>query len=122
MANIRKPADMSQEQWEFLALSEELEINLPAGTPPDKWLETRNTIEAWREGRPFRLLVGGEDPKAIAVTDQSLLDLLHNLGGPLRHAPYTIAVDAAVAERMESVRQPGDTDEAALKRALREAR
>jgi hypothetical protein len=121
MPDTRKPADMSQEQWEFLALSEKRTINLPAGTPPDEWLRTRNDIKAWREGRPFRLTVDGEEPMAIEVTDQSLLDLLHNLGGPLHHAPYTMAVSADVARRIESVRQPGDTDEEALKRTIREA-
>jgi len=59
----QKPDDMSQDQWEFISQSDDLEVNLPAGTTIERWAETVSALRRWRGDRPFRVLIGGEDVK-----------------------------------------------------------
>lgn len=52
-------------------------------------------------------------------TDQSLLQLLYDLGARELHtAPCEIPLDPDVWAAVDAARQPGDTDEQALKRAI----
>jgi len=58
-----KLADMTQEQLDFLAQSDNLEINLPAGTPLENWSGIHAALKEMRADRPFRLLIAGEEVK-----------------------------------------------------------